>query len=434
VARIRAPRAGGALLLALLWCAMEWAQSDLFSGFGWSALGYTQGPDTAVAQCASLGGVSIISFFLVFVNALLALACMERKNRLPRAGLAVLMLFAAHGGILFSGAADYAKKPLTVGIFQSNFPQEMKWDWEYTEDMVRKAATQSALLAKEEKVDGFVWPEALVMRHYEDADLMTPMTELTQTTGAWLFTGTVRDVRQESVFRSFNSSVLILPDGKAAGYYDKVHLAPFGEYMPFASCLPFLRHITPNDVDPGNVQKVFDTGKFRFGPLICFEVLFDHLSEHLRAQGAEFLTVVTNLGWFGQSNAVMQELEIARFRAIETRLPLVQSSNTGISGVFDPWGKFRTIDGMVAADGQYRHFRDGLDPSMLLMQRCVGAVPVSAPAKRFVPFTPYYVSHALGALGLLWACAACFFARRRGPKVEVLPPANAPRRGNRARV
>lgn len=409
------------ITFALLWAGMEWCQSRLFTGFGWSALGYSQGPDFAFMQCAVLGGVSFLSFVIVLFSGLLATAVGERKCRWIRACAALLLLAAVHGiGSTLIGKADYQSLPFRVGLIQSDNPQEMKWDWEYSEDMVQRAAEYSRTLTAAGPVDCLMWPEALVMRHFETEEMLRPMSDLTRDTGAYLFTGAVR--ADSATRKEYNSSVLIAPDGTIAGYYDKVHLAPFGEYMPFASLLPFLRQFVPLDVDKGNEQKVFTLGQRHLGPLICFEVLFTPMAEELRKRGADFLAVVTNLAWFGSSNAIPQELEIARFRAVETRLPLVHCANTGISGVFDPWGRFEPITGIRGRSGQLFHWNDLQEnPAMGIMQRLLGSLPVAAPAAAPVPGGPVWFAALAGLLGLGMVGANAVragMARRRQPAAQ----------------
>jgi len=384
--RDHGPRWGRAVYLSALWVVMEWGQANLFTGFGWSALGYSQGADLALAQWASVGGVSLVSFFLVLGNSLIALAISDRRARWPRLAIVVAVIAATHAvGAQLLGNADYATRPLTVGIIQSDFPQELKWDADYTEEMVRKSSEMSKQLAQVADVDCFVWPEAVLMRDFSRPELMKWLADASRSTGAYLFTGAQRD--DYTTGKSYNSSVLIDPGGNVVGYYDKVHLAPFGEYMPFDKLLPFLRQIVPLDVDAGSEHKVLPLRDRHLGPMICFEVLFAKIAENLRRQGADFLVVATNLSWFGTSNAIPQELEIARFRAIETRLPLVHSANTGVSGVFDPWGRFRIINGIIVSNGEYRQLKE---PTVITtrMLRLLAALPVSAPAARPLAVNP----------------------------------------------
>lgn len=421
--RMRSPHGAGAALLAAGWVLMEWLHANLFTGFGWSALGYSQGPDLPVLQLAALGGVGLISFVLVLVNGLVALAVREGPSRWPRMAAAALVLVFAHGiGVLLLGKPDYGEEPYVAGVIQTDFPQELKWDLDYEEDMVRLAAYWSKRLAQFEPVDLFVWPEAALVRDYNTHYLFRHVREVVEETGAWLFTGATRSGGGGT---SYNSAVVVNPAGETAGYYDKVHLAPFGEYMPFDTILPFLRQIVPVDVDAGEEQKVLKAGERSLGPLVCFEVLFRPMSEYLRRQGADTLVVVTNLAWFGRSNAIPQELEVARMRAVETRLPLIHSANTGISGVFDPYGRFQVVDGTLDRSGHYVKWENMyINPSATIMRRRVGALPVAGPGGARLPFGAQALPWlallavlALAAMGEWWV---------RGGKVRPDPKPAAP--------
>ena len=407
----RAPRVAGAGCLATLWLAMEWGQGNLFTGFGWGALGYSQGPDLAVAQWGAVGSVSLVSLFVVLVNALAALMLAEKRLRIAR-GIAIgaILLLSHVFGALLLGEADYDTKPFTAGVFQSDYPQELKWDREYAEEMVQRAVFWSKALAASKNVDLFVWPEALVTGHYESPELKQWMVDLVLSTGSPLFTGSTRHALEgpegAKVTKSYNSSIVMSADGAILDYYDKVHLAPFGEYMPFDTYLPFLRQIVPVDVDAGAKQKVLAVDDYHLGPLICFEVLFSPMAERLRRDGADSLVVVTNLGWFGASNAIPQEFELARMRAIETRLPLIHSANTGFSGVFDPWGRFQAVNGVVDDRGRFRPVKE-IPLLATRMHRMIDALPVASPGRRPIPYGPVVFPWIalVGALVLLIAVA-----------------------------
>jgi len=290
----RSPRFGGAILFALLWGAVEWCHAHLFTGFGWSALAYSQGPNLAVLQWAAVGGVALVSFFMALTNGLAGLAVIEGRARLKRLGaLAGVLLIANGGGALLLREASYENSPGQAALVQSNFAQQMKWDNEYIEEMVFNTFTKSRALAREAEPDLFVWPEALLMRDFRNPNLMKWLEELTVSEEAPLYTGTVR--RGEDG-ENFNSSVLIDQTGAVVDHYDKVHLAPFGEYVPFEEYLPFLRQVVLGSVDAGDEQKMLSTGPWKLGPLICFEVLFAPMAERLRAMGANTLVVITNLG------------------------------------------------------------------------------------------------------------------------------------------
>ena len=404
----RLPATAAAVLLAALWGLLEWIHANLFTGFGWSALGYSQGPDLPFAQLAALGGVSFLSVTIVLVNALFAQAWAGRGQRLRPLALAVGVLLAAHAvGWALLGEARPREDGFRVGIAQSNFPIEMKYDPDYTVDMVRRSAQESAILAANAPVQLMVWPEAVVMDHFESPEVLSPMQELCAGSRLTLYAGSIR----EENGRGYNSSVLIGADGQIKDHYDKVHLVPFGEYVPFEWLAAILQQVVPSNAAKGGGHKLLAADSPPFGPMICFEVLYDEIAEELHAKGATFLTVITNLAWFGSSAAVPQELEIARFRAIETRLPLVHAANTGISGVFDPYGRLDHIRAYVRRDNSYHE----LDPVQFpadyaLRQRMIGGFDLPAPAER--PWTGGTLKFSLGYLLVSAALIAVALRRR----------------------
>ncbi len=434
--RVRMPWAGGGVGFALLWAAMEFLQAHLFSGFGWGAAAYSQGPNLLLAQWAAVGGAPLVSAIVAACNAWIAASISgwidggERRGLFAARPLACagILMAVAHGiGWWMIDKPDYASRPFSAGIIQTNFSLEMKWDREYTAEMVRNAAQKSRWLAQHERVDLFVWPEAAVMANVDDPRIWPELSGLVKDTKAYLFTGAGHD--NEKTGGSPNSSCLIDPDAAVVDYYDKVHLVPFGEYVPFAKYFPFIQQVVPaiGDVEFGSELKILKARGRSFGPLICFEVLYANLAERLRRMGADFLVVITNLGWFGQSSAIPQEYELARMRAIETRLPLVHCANTGISGVFDPWGRFAPVAGVFGPTGMYANYAGRIAPEQTVMQRLAASLPVSAPAKRPVPYGPVaFPWVALVASGLLLLCAAL------KPQEGVHPSKPRPRRKERA--
>jgi apolipoprotein N-acyltransferase len=402
----RIPVVPRAIALAVLWAAMEHLQSFLFSGFGWGAIGYSQGLDLPLAQWAAVGGVPLISAFIVLTNGLLAGIVSEARARFPRMMSAVIVFAAVHGaGAAMLGHPAAAPRDIVVGIVQAEFPLEIKWDREYTSEMVRNTAEKSRMIASQSRVDLFVWPESLVMEDIERPDIWKEVSGLTRDTRTPLFTGSVRT--DTATGADLNSSHLVNPQGEITGTYDKIHLAPFGEYVPFGDYFPILKKVVPaiGDIRPGHAPQVMTVGDRKFGPLICFEVLFAPMAERLRDMGADFLVVITDLGWFGASSALPQELEIARFRAIETRLPLVHAANSGISGVFDPWGRFQGVN--IYFDGKDNAYRfDDVPVQETTMSRLGGALTVTSPGAWRWPISPRRVPEAALVLTVAGGVAA----------------------------
>jgi len=407
---------GGPIAFALLWVAMEHAQATLFTGFGWSSLAYSQGRDPYVLQLAAVGSGLLISLVIAFVNAALVELAGPSPRRLLHGFLAILIIAAAHGaGYLLLKPAVADAVPLKVGLFQSNYSLEMKWDPEYRYETVRNAAQKSIALAARQDIDVMVWPEALILADVNDPDIRDLLEDTVRQGKFALLAGTGRS----DAAGNFNSVLLMNESGDITAWYDKVHLAPFGEYVPMAELLPFIGKLVPSigDIDAGTDQKVLPLNGKQVGPLICFEVLFAPMANHLRREGADVLVVATNLAWFGRSTAIPQELEIARVRAVETRLPLIHAANTGVAGVFDPYGRFSPVNLWAASGDHLQPLREDLPLDALTMTRLAGAFEVSAPAPqpylmlhRYLP----YVVHGLCAALLLVALVAPGAAVRSG--------------------
>lgn len=394
---------GGALELAVLWWFIELGMANLFTGFGWTALGYTQGAVLPVAQWAALGGVSLVSFLLMGVNAHLALAICGKHRLLAGCAAVLLVGIAFSGGLLLLESPSPEDAPLRAGIVQPMFSQEVKWDPHYARFLFDTLEDMTRAMGREGRMDLVVWPEAAVPDALPAAEVDARLKALAHDLDCVLLTGYGRDDRAAG--RSYNSLMAVAPDGAEPASYDKVRLAAFGEYVPFGEYLPFLEAIAFGGVSAGEKQRLLPASGLQVGPLICFEVLFSGMSRNLRKMGADCLLVVTNLAWFGASNAVMQELEIARFRAVETRLPLIHCSNTGISGVFDPFGRFHPVNMQYFSGGQVRAYDAERFPvGAGMSRRLVGILDI--PGKGAGCMAPWWagalVFLSVLALSLLW--------------------------------
>lgn len=402
----RLPQLGKIIPFIILWSTMEFLQSIVFTGFGWGVLAHSQSYNLYALQWGSLGGYVLIGLFIVTVNIALSEMILDKSNRFRHLCIAMTLLLAIHaGGYFMQRPTSYSDTPIQLGVYQSNTPIQTKWDTEFTDALINQALVKSRILADEDPIDLFVWPEALIVSDIRSDVLQQSITSLLKDTQADLFTGAQR--REGKYY--YNSSYLISSDGDFSNYYDKIHLAPYGEYVPFANYLPFLSNILPSmsDQTPGESQEVFETHGRNLGPLICFEVLFSPMSQHLRAEGADFLVVVTNMAWFGSSNALSQELAVAKLRAVETRLPLVQSANTGFSGVIDPYGRFSAVNRYIDQYGNIFALKDEVPPEGTSHQRLIGRIPLPEAANQPIANGPLYFPCIISTLCCILLVMAC---------------------------
>jgi len=340
------------------------------------------------------------------VNAALALAVVEAHGRIVRLGGALATVLVAAGAAwLLSPPQGSSEPAFRVGMVQTNVAQPMKWDHEYRVEIVRNAAEKTRMLAQFEPLDLVVWPEGTVVDSFDEAPYAAMLQQLVEETGVPLLAGsTRRDARGV-----FNSAVLVEPGGDLSNYYDKVMLAPFGEFVPMQdSVFAFVRALSAfGGLSAGESFRTFTLNGHTLGPLICFEVVPAHLSRLLRDQGAGAIVVVTNLSWFWASAALDQEWAIARMRAVETRLPVIHSANTGISGVIDPYGRVDLIRGLLYPDGRYVVLDEArVTHRNVRLQRLVGAFDVPPPAPHPMPWGPRYFPHAAGVGAVLLALTA----------------------------
>ncbi len=356
----RSARAGDSaavVLGAALWVGLELLRAYTISGFPWAFSGNSQASFLPLIQVAEWTGAYGVSFLLALANLALAAvlwrvaAGASRGGALGRAAaVAVLIgLVIGWGGWRRAEIAGRmaAATPLRVAIVQANIPQDVKWNPEF---VVTSLARHLAYTrdAAEDHPDLVVWPEAAVTFFFQDEDELADLifNEADGANAAIFFGASAHDRREgpggEEV-SYFNSAYLVGPGKRLVGRYDKIHLVPFGEYVPFRNWLRFVSRVATgiagDDFKPGAGPVVFDVAGHRFGPLICYESIFPELSRSLVGKGADFLVNVTNDAWFGRSGAPGQHLQMAVFRAVENRVGIARAANTGISAVIQPTGE-----------------------------------------------------------------------------------------------
>lgn len=351
------PGATRVLVLAVAWSAAEWVRGHAFTGFPWNLAGYTWTWSEAMLQVTSVLGIYGLSFLTVLVAA--APAALKssggRANARgwPLAALASVLLAAGFvfGFLRLASADGSTVADVTVRIVQANIAQTFKWE----PDQLRSNVERHLELTRRpgiESVRVVVWPETALPYDVErDAALRGALGGLIAP-GAVLATGVPRyelDASGRSLARIWNSIALIDSTGAIAGFYDKAHLVPFGEYVPFRPLLSavgvqavtgFLDHTA----GPGP-RTLTVPGLPALSPLICYEVIFP--GAVTASDRPAWLLNVTNDGWYGRSAGPYQHFAMARVRAVEEGLPLARAANTGISAMVDSYGRVRASLGLL---------------------------------------------------------------------------------------
>ena len=337
-----------------LWCGLEGLRSVLLSGFPWALLGYSQWSVTPLVQVADITGVYGLSFLLVWANAaLLDLAEAWREGASGRrwralvgAGMAGILALGAllYGGWRIPGviAASESAPRVPVGIAQGNIEQSLKWNPEKQEATFRIYAEQTRELARR-GARLVVWPETAIPFFFQaEQGWRERLLELARETRVEVLFGAPAFAQEGPRQTFLNRAYLIGPGKGVLGWYDKVHLVPFGEYVPLQRLLPFIRTLVASigDFSSGDGFHVLPSAAGApVGVMICFESIFPEISRSFALNGAQILANITNDAWFGMTAAPYQHLSMLTLRAVESRRWIVRSANTGISAVVDPLGR-----------------------------------------------------------------------------------------------
>jgi apolipoprotein N-acyltransferase len=231
--------------------------------------------------------------------------------------------------------------PLRIGLVQGNIDQSVKWDESFQKETL-KIYEKLSLRVSEGKPDLIIWPETATPFFFQDAKEYQPfILDIPKKTNAFLLFGTPSYKIQKGKVTHYNSAVLFTPSGDLAGKYDKIHLVPFGEYIPMQDLLFFIGSLGEGIGDFKSGKEIFNFSlpQGKFGVLICFEIIFPDLCRRFVKGDANFLVTITNDAWFGKTSAPYQHFSMATFRAVENRVFIARAANTGITGVIDPKGK-----------------------------------------------------------------------------------------------
>ncbi len=337
----------------LLWTALELSRTYVFSGFPWALLGYTQYSLLPVIQIADITGVYGVSFLIVLVNVSIA-EFMESREKWGSIIVAIFAIALTLGYGFFRLSSEVPSDSINLSVVQGNIEQSKKWDPAYQSEVVAiyKKLTLEAL---EDRPDLVIWPETATPFHFDGRfDNDVPLTEdlitfVKQNKVPLLFGSPIYTILPNRHIISRNSAFLLSGEGQVVAEYSKIHLVPFGEYVPLKKFFFFINKLTHalGDTEAGHTYTIMTVPygdqarrkEAKFCTVICYEIIFPNLVRRFVNQGASMLTTITNDAWFGKTPAPYQHFSMAVFRAVENRVPVARAANTGISGFIDAQGR-----------------------------------------------------------------------------------------------
>lgn len=339
-----------ALLLApLLWVVLELLRSYAFTGFPWSSIGYTQHKFLPFIQFADITGVYGVSFLVVAVNGAVANLFITRRKQQdkPLFHLAptiigqVMLVLCLLAVFLYGHHRLNEKRPgqtVRVSVMQGNIRQDVKWNPAYKREVMDIYEDLTASVSSLEP-SFIVWPETALPFYFgRERDLTEELVRFQSSLGTYMLFGaiTVKDERNLA-----NSAIMLDKSGKISYVYDKIHLVPFGEYVPLKSVFFFLDKLVVGigDYVSGKEYIKAETPFGKYGTLVCFEIIFPGLVRKFYKDGGDFIVTITNDAWFGMTAGPYQHFSMAVLRAVENRKPVIRAANTGISGFIDSSGR-----------------------------------------------------------------------------------------------
>jgi apolipoprotein N-acyltransferase len=332
------------VIAPFLWVAAEFYRARVVS-FPWDLLGTVLVDNIPLSRIATVTGTYGLSLEILLVNAVFASAFLGRREK---------RTLVLAGCILFCGMLEtgrYVEPPRatvagTARLVQQNIPLNQQW----TPD------TFQATLADLERIsvprpgegmsgdpfpDLIVWPESPAPFFETDPRVRQTLTAIAQQSHAYVLAGTLGLVREKEEGDVYNSAQVVAPDGEWLARYDKIHLVPFGEYIPFKHVLSFAGQLVSEvgNFARGTERVVIPVHSYKLGTFICYEATYPDEVREFAGNGATLLVTISNDGWFGDSAAPIQHLRMARMRAIENQRWVLRSTNTGVSASIDPYGR-----------------------------------------------------------------------------------------------
>jgi apolipoprotein N-acyltransferase len=325
-----------------LWVTVELARTRI-TGFPWNLLGIAQVDNVALCRIAEWTGVYGISFEIVLVNVAFAAAFLvprEKRSAMLVAALAATAVLQA--GRLIE--APTVKADHSALLVQQNIPVNADWTPDYFQqtliDLV--GLTQNSVgRHHDSNIELIVWPESPSPFYMADRRFQDVISNLARVTRSFVVVGGIGSLSPAPNAPQFNSAALVNPGGEWIARYDKVHLVPFGEYLPFPGLFSFAGGLTKEvgQFEQGKSRMPLDAGGTKIGIFICYESVFPDEVRQFAANGADVFVNISNDGWYGDSGAYAQHLNQTRMRAIENDRWLLSATDTGVTASIDPFGR-----------------------------------------------------------------------------------------------
>jgi len=356
------------LLAPFLWVAVELARTRV-TGFPWDLLGIAQVDNIPLARIATVTGVYGLSFEIMVVNTALAAAFVIRGERGERSKRTPLLLATVAAMVVLQAGRLVNPPPMptnhTARLVQANVPilQGSDWTKEYFEGTLRDlslaslsnpsrnagveqtSGTSNRSSGNSALLDLIVWPESPAPFYTTDPAFRDGISNIAREAQTWMLVGSlgIRNAGEtpQHATTLYNSGSLVSPGGEWLGRYDKMHLVPFGEYVPFKRVFGFAGGLTKEvgDFSSGESRAPLQAGSSKLGVFICYESIFPDEIRQLAENGAQVFVNISNDGWYGDSGAYAQHLKQARMRAVENNRWLLRDTNTGVTATIDPFGR-----------------------------------------------------------------------------------------------
>lgn len=411
-------------MAAIVWTALEYLRSILFTGFAWNALGVSQYERLSIIQISRFGGVYAVSSLVMLLNTAIAATVLHYVKEViparhagdrsaavrwhPELMIGFLVLALAH----MDGARHIVKyrpsaQTLRAALVQPNIPQVEKWSAEHINVIYRRLEDWTGAAQKIGNYDLTVWPETALPDEVRYSPASFALIEELVTSGIPILVGSMDAVMQDSgEVNYYNSSFLFSRAGRVIMGYDKQHLVLFGEYVPFRKIFPFLSALTPisESFSAGTESTVFtlEDGQ-KFSVLICFEDTVARLARKALKAGGRVLINQTNDAWFDVSSGSRQHMAHCVFRCVENDVAALRAANTGVTCAIDPRGRLLDVWGSLPLPRRTEGFR-------------IYEIPVRA---EDAPFTFYtcrgdlFAQACLALAGCVWLAVLAMKIRRK---------------------